>query len=152
MTVSKASKSNLLFLSSTSAQHWLFRKLLWYIMTFNMSHFENVLVGVIVFRNSNEQTKPTMKCIQNIILFSFCTDQLCTHWYASSRPESSHSSEVLLLTFKGNSQHSGVGVTELIVVIDECNTPLIIRQALQKTLIIISYSVMLFLHVYFTTT
>lgn len=56
--------------------------------------------------------------------------QCCTHWYASSGPESSHSFEVLLFTFKGYSQHSGVGVTKLIVLIDECNTPLVIGQAL----------------------
>lgn len=80
--------------------------------------------------------------MHNIV--QFCIDQLCTHWYASSRPEGSHSSEVLLFTFKGYSQHSGVGVAQFIILIDECNTPLVIRQALQKTMIIISYTVMLF--------
>lgn len=55
------------------------------------------------------------------------TAQFCTYRYASSGPESSHSSEVLLFTFKGYSQHSGVGVTQVIVLIDERNTPLVIR-------------------------
>lgn len=48
-----------------------------------------------------------------------------THRYASSGPEGTHFPQVFLCSFERNHQYSGIGVTQLIAVIDERDTPLV---------------------------
>lgn len=52
---------------------------------------------------------------------------LPTHRYATSGAEGGHSLQVLLCAFERHSQHGGVRVAQLIVLIDEGDAPFVVR-------------------------